>query len=141
MDVYHARRPMSKRRARPRSVTIIAVIAIISVAVAPLPFALMLPPVLALKSVVGLVMLILKIAMELAMLPGTDTLFVGLVMFFVELIVDVVMALVEPVMLPVVPTLPILGRRGRRKGQKRDRAGCGKYNVTHVILLHERIPK
>ena len=101
----------------------------------------MLPPVLALESVIGFIVLILKIAVELTMFPRAETLLMGLVMFFVELIVNIVMALVEPVVLPVVSALPVLGHRGRRKTEKCDRAGCGKYHFTHVILLHWAIPQ
>ena len=62
---------MRERQVRQSSVTVIAVA---SVAVTPLPVALMLPPVLALQPVIGFIVLILKIAVELAMLPATETL-------------------------------------------------------------------
>lgn len=128
---------MSERRARPSSATVIAVV---SLAVMPLPVAPMLPPVLALQAVIGFVMQILKIAVELTMLPWAETLLMGLVMFLVELVMDIVVTLVETVVLPVVPALPVLRHRGRRKTEKRDRAGCGKYNFADVILLHGTIP-
>lgn len=101
-----------------------------------LPFpALMIPLVLQLQPVIGLIMLISQFTMKLTMLPRRQALLVGFVMFFLKPIVSVVVALVQPIVRPIMPAaslVPVLCHRWRRDAKRRDRAGRGKYDFTHV---------
>ena len=81
------------------------------------------------------------VALGRGTLPGCTTLPIVRGMFFVELFVNIVVALAAPMVLPVVSALPVLRHRRRRKAEKRDRTGCGEYHFTHVILLHGTIPR
>lgn len=51
---------------------------------------------------VSVVVLTIKIAMKLVMLPRSETLRMCLGMFFIQLVVDVVMDIIEPVVLGIM---------------------------------------
>ena len=67
----------------------------------------MLPLMLTGNSVIRLIMLISQILVQLAMFPRNQALFVRLGMFSIKLVMDVIVALIELIMLPVVSTIPI----------------------------------
>ena len=96
----------------------------------------MLPLVLALDAVVGFFVLVLKLSVKLAMFPATQTLLMCLGMLFVDLVMDVIVTLTELVMLPVVPTVPIvfMGAGGACQGQRRQYSNRRDYQFTHFNL-------
>lgn len=68
---------------------------------------------------VGIFVPIVQIAVKLRIFPGAETLFVSLVVFFFEPVVDIVMALIEPLVLPVVAILLMCRCRHREANQYR----------------------
>lgn len=97
----------------------------------------MLTLVLAGYPIVGIVVLVLKLFVELAMLPRRQSLFVCLGMFFVEPIMNVIVPLVEPVMLMIMATFPaiVLRCRGRCSSQYRQCTKGSDGQFTHPNLL------
>lgn len=113
------------------SVSVIAVILIpAAVPVAPM-FAL----VLARNLIIGLRMIVAKLAVKLAMLPRAQPLLVRFGVLLVEPVVDVVMFIRQLLVLMIVTAPSIMRHRRCRKTQQRDRADGSKCYLSHGILL------